>query len=450
VAGELAERNLVRAWQRGLGDFLRLADGRALSVVYRGRCLGGAGPDVRSALLAFADGQLLEGDVEFHQRASDWFGHHHHDDSHYRSVVLHVVMIDDAPAPRGPDGQPLPTLVVAPAHLAELAAIEDTAGAGACHRLARQVAPAALGTLLDGLGARRLAQRAARFEADLTRLSSEQLAQEALFDALGFSKNRSPFVRLAESIPIERIGALTGRRSLAEALVLVQAILFGAAGLLPSQRPTLAVDWEGDDVAEELEAIWALYRQDWEGQLLTAGDWTFGGVRPANYPTRRIATAAHLLVRYRGVGLDRGLVDPLRARAAVPATSDLERLFLVDDPSGYWATHSDFGRPLPGGVAALLGRDRARDALVNVALPLALALAAQTDDRALADAAWAVYRGFPRPSAYQATQRLAADLGLSDRLITTARRQQGLLHLVRNHCESAACLECPLRSPSSG
>jgi hypothetical protein len=460
VAGELAERNLVRAWQRGLGDFLRLADGRALSVVYRGRCLGGAGPDVRSALLAFADGQLLEGDVEFHQRASDWFGHHHHDDAHYRSVVLHVVMVDDAPSPRGPDGHPLPTLVVAPAHLAELAAIEDTAGAGACHRLARQLAPVALGTLLDGLGDRRLAQRAARFEADLTRLSSGQLAQEALFDALGFSKNRSPFVRLAQSVPSERIGALIGRRPPEEALVLVQAILFGAAGLLPSQRPNLAVDWEGDDIAEELEAIWALYRQDWEGQLLTADDWTFGGVRPANYPTRRIATAAHLLVRYRGVGLDRGLVDPLRARAAAPdgsdqeclspTTSELERLFLVDDPDGYWASHSDFGRPLPGGVAALLGRDRARDALVNVALPLALAQAAQTDDRALADAAWAVYRSFPRPSPYQATQRLAADLGLSDRLVTTARRQQGLLHLVRNHCEGAGCLECPLLSPSPG
>ena len=106
------ERALVRAWQRGLNGPLKTVDGSPLAIVYRGRCLGGAGPDVRGALLAFADGTLQEGDVEFHLRSGDWRAHGHHRDTRYRSVILHVVAEVDGPGPTDPDGQPIPTLIV--------------------------------------------------------------------------------------------------------------------------------------------------------------------------------------------------------------------------------------------------------------------------------------------------------------------------------------------------
>ena len=74
----------------------------------------------------------------------------------------------------------------------------------------------------------------------------------------------------------------------------------------------------------------------------------------------------------------------------------------------------------------------------------ALAIAATIDARALADAAWATYRVFPRPAAYEATESLTAQLGLTSKHVGTARRQQGLLHLVRQHCEGGGCGGCPL------
>lgn len=437
---EIGERRLVRAWQSGLPGPLRTTDGRVLQVVYRGRCPGGAGPDARGALLAFGDGSLVEGDVEFHLLASDWYAHGHHQDAHYRGVVLHVVATADVPPPTSASGQPIPTLVVS---LSD-PAVADSAPAGpaACHRAARERGTGALAALLDDLGDRRLAQRAARFEADLTVLTPEQLTYEALFDALGFSRNRTAFVRLAQGMPIVLLNALLGRRPPADALDLAQAILFGVAGLLPSQREATHPDWETDLEIDSLEAIWDLYRHEWEGIHLDPADWVFGGVRPPNYPTRRIATAAHLIVRYRESGLARAFLAPLQ-RGQAP-NRELESLFLVDEPAGYWSTHGDFGRPLARGSAALLGRDRARDAVVNVVLPLALAVASSNGDRELADAAWAVFRSFPRPSSYQSTERLAAEIGAADDLVSTARRQQGLLFLLRNHCERAGCVTCPL------
>ncbi len=434
----------MRAWQSGLAEPLRTTDGRALHVVYRGRCPGGAGPDVRGALIAFGDGALVEGDVEFHLRASDWHAHGHHQDAHYRGVVLHVVQAVDVEPPAGADGDPIPTLVVSPP---DAIPIESPTGAEACHRQARRHGTEALGPLLDDLGDRRLTQRASRLEADLTRLTPDQVAYEATLDGLGFSRNRAAFARLAQEVPFDFLIALLGRRPPADALDLARAILFGVAGLLPSQREIRRPDWESDEEIDTLESAWNLYRREWEGTGLREADWVFGGVRAANYPTRRIVAAAHLIVRHRAAGLARAFLVPLR-RSDVSST-DLERLFLIEEADGYWSRHGDFGRPLGGGPAALLGRERARDEVINAVLPLALAVASENGDRRLADNAWAVYRSFPRPTSYQSTERLAADLGVADGLVRTARRQQGLLFLLRNHCERAACLSCPLAAPSA-
>src|SRR5262249_18121574 len=154
--------------------------------------------DVRGAILAFDRRDLVEGDVEFHLRASDWFDHGHKADLHYRGVVLHVVLVDDAAPPLDASGRPLPTLVLVDEDLSGLgdAGSALSPDATASPRAARERATATLSATLDSLGARRLTERAARFEAALTRLGAGQLAYEALFDALGFSRNRAPFTRL--------------------------------------------------------------------------------------------------------------------------------------------------------------------------------------------------------------------------------------------------------------
>src|SRR5262249_27596295 len=148
-----SERTLVRAWQRGLGGPRRTTDGRELSIVYRGRCPGGAGPDVRGAILAFDGRDLVEGDVEFHLRASDWFGHGHEADLHYRGVVLHVVLVDDAAPPLDASGLLLSTLVLVDEDLSGLGDVGAALSpdATACHRAARERGSGALSATLDSL-----------------------------------------------------------------------------------------------------------------------------------------------------------------------------------------------------------------------------------------------------------------------------------------------------------
>ena len=438
----VSERDLVIAWHHALVGPLFTTDGRRIDIIYRGQCPGGAGPDIRGALIAFNGGTLVEGAVEFHRRTSDWFSHHHHDDPLYQGVILHIVLEADVPGPRDALGEPIPTLVLSEPRSSNGDLAKSVAS---CHRLARQRPREEIEACLDQLGDRRLIEHAARIEADLSRLSVEQVAYQSLFDVLGFSRNRAAFVRLAETVPIAYLTATMGQRPPGEALDLVEAILLGVAGLLPSQRSDVRIDRANDATVDDLENVWELFRRDWDGLCLKRADWVFGGVRPMNYPTRRLAAAAQLLVRHRDSGLDQSFLAPLRRGDRLEV---LIKLFVVDDSSDYWSTHADFGHELPRGQAALLGRDRARDTVVNLVLPLALAVESRQADPRLVSAAWHVYHSISGAPTYQAARNLAVELGIADKRFQTARQQQGLLYLARYHCERGACFTCPLADQS--
>ena len=116
---------------------------------------------------------------------------------------------------------------------------------------------------------------------------------------------------------------------------------------------------------------------------------------------------------------------------------------------GYWANHSDFGRPLAGldkEEVALLGSSRAADMLVNILLPLSLAYADTHGKPHLRTKAQALYAACPKLAENKITKAMADEaFGPRKRSAAkTARHQQGLLHLYRLYCEARRCYECPI------
>ncbi len=108
------EAALAAAWAAAPPGTLRLADGRALRVVFPGVAGDGTGPDFRAAILE-VDGDLVRGDVELHLRHSGWFAHGHDRDPAYAGVALHVVAGDDLglPSTVHAAGRRIPLLVLA-------------------------------------------------------------------------------------------------------------------------------------------------------------------------------------------------------------------------------------------------------------------------------------------------------------------------------------------------
>ncbi|MHB0871245.1 MAG: DUF2851 family protein, partial [Chloroflexota bacterium] len=380
-----------------------------------------------------------------HVRSSDWWAHGHHRDPHYDGVILQVVIWDDASVPTvRQDGVHVPVVALS-SHLS--IPLEDLLNSPPpdpsppipCW--AGSPEDVALGALLDRCGGDRLAGKAARFEADLTCASPDQLLYRAIGVALGYSRNRLPFGRLADRLPLERLLVYRTQHS---ALPGLEALLLGVAGLLPSQRG-LPAD-PGDGYARELEVCWAADGPVWAAVPMEAVEWEFFRVRPANFPTRRVAALAGLAHRWPPQGLAEALADLVRCSGPRSLPRSLEAPLLLGAAHGYWAGRYDFALPLRR-ARDLIGRQRAAEIAVNVFLPFLIAWAAHRNDPELAGRVWEAYRLYPKRGDNELSRYVAAQItGLPrPRVARSACRQQGLLHLYRGWCEAKRCGECPVQ-----
>jgi hypothetical protein len=179
------------------------------------------------------------------------------------------------------------------------------------------------------------------------------------------------------------------------------------------------------------------------GKPMSGQEWHCFRVRPANHPRRRIAGAARLVARY----LDTGLVNGLTALAAADHPQDLAGALTVGSQ--------------PGTGPAYIGQDRARDLAVNVVLPLAHTLAVSQNDIGVTQlntisqaedhrvpvqnypqlrksydshrAHWCLdlYHRFGKLQENEVTAEMSEQLMDPSwgKVVVTARRQQGLIHL---------------------
>lgn len=285
------EAALAARWGAGVRGPLRLEDGRSLQVVFPGVPGGGAGPDFRGAILD-VEGDLLQGDVELHLRASGWRAHGHHRDPAYARVVLHVVAVNDtgAAATLHANGRSVAILVFP-----------------TCEPLPGFAPPCmhAAATGVDVVATlRRLAQRRLRAKAAaLVPLVAYRGAGEALWRALlvalGGPANAFAFRTIGERVglsPARELLAADGERALEDAL------LRSAQGLAPRRnglRPVAAPE-------RRLAQAAALARRLWPEPA--APEW------PA-----ALGTPATLPGPLRGGGLGAATATELAVNAVLPA-----------------------------------------------------------------------------------------------------------------------------------
>src|SRR5207253_6819091 len=138
------------------------------------------------------------------------------------------------------------------------------------------------------------------------------------------------------------------------------------------QRPAFEpLDYQSSQYAEETEAIWKAHARTLglTDKPIVEG-WTVNRVRPANSPPRRLAAAARLFSRL--LWEPGSMLGPFLSvpTSLSPVNIAKQWTSLLSVPGeGYWATHSDFGRPLSA-PTALIGNSRASDMAVNILLPL--------------------------------------------------------------------------------
>jgi len=447
---------------------LRTEDGRKLAVFFPGHWNESAGPDFRSAEFAFDDGNRVRADVEIHVSASDWRRHGHETDPAYAGVGLHVVLRNDLKtAEIEHEKGPIPQLVLQHQLSRDLSDILTTVDPdgyprigvgreGECCRSLRAFSRGArwLGRFLDIAGDERILVKAARFSALMDKATPDEVLYDALMEAMGYGSNRGGFRKLTRlaSLPfLRRFVPLDAEFS--ERRAWVEAILEGASGFLEGLAPASA-DEATRRHADDLNRRWRTVSDRLPGEPLGHSAWNLGRIRPANQPARRIAGMSVFVGRNISNGLCRAFLNALES---VPGGGDERRRcrrvieafeHVFDEPSGgYWAKRARFGPASFGRATRLIGRQRLTDMVVNVVIPLLLALSRERKTSGVEYQLHNIYCAL-KPRAENAVTRYMRFRIFGNpsagKIVNTLRRQQALLQIFHDFCESsdATCETC--------
>lgn len=394
------ESALAALWQRAhtLADALITQGGQRLCVIYPGRPSARAGPDFRDAVLQGDDGRTITGDIELHTSAPGWYAHGHHTDVNYNGVVLHVVF-----SPKGHGDTRMRSGMTAPIIALEAVAdrLEDASDAATPNIPALDALrdDADIAATLDAAGDARFLAKSHGFALEIAQVGADEALYRGIMDALGYASNRKPFRMLAERVPYATLARLRDE-PLSTRMPAIKALLLGASGLLRRV---------GD--AEDPAQLRRLYRRMPKGLIkpnrpLTEKDWKLFRVRPSNHPARRIIGMACILDGCLDDGIAETFAAALSQGGAKALTACMEH------------------RPY-------IGKGRARDMLINIALPFLHAHAVERGNAELSDAAQAAYASAPKMQENEITREMRRLCGIGREMKVSARRQQGMIGLYK-------------------
>ncbi len=461
---DIAEALIWHLWQERLprSGRLRLTDGRTLRLYHPGTLNPDSGPDFLRAVLSFGPGKRLQGDVEIHVRPADWRRHGHTRDPHYNNVVLHVVMWHDEKIPvvQKQNGQYIPTLVLSE-HLQhgldrirkQYRRRQETADRTGypCQGLVKRLSVESVHALLDQKGTDRFQHKAAAMSRRMTRVTPEQTLFEYAMRAAGYVKNAEACQALARRLPMAVIRSYVGTGG-GHRIVDLQALLFGVAGLLPSQRLVACADCRDDPYVKALEERWDAGRRSIPVRSMHEHDWLFFRLRPFNFPTVRLAGMSYFIAAGLQDGLDTHFVSPLNSGVDREPFALLRRVaHSLDEmtrplPGDYWLKHTVFGEPSRSARAALIGRDRQRSLVVDVLLPFLYALAERDRLKDRMRLVREMYAGYGRQASNSVIQSMTNllfhEAPEKKTTIDRAVLQQGLLQIDRETCRNKVCGQC--------
>ncbi len=419
------ENLLARIWkgqwvQKGA---LPTSDGRMVRVRSPGIENRDSGPDFLGAIIILDD-EILQGDVELHVKSGDWRAHGHHLDPHFNSVILQVVLWDDAKKPAQLEsGELAPTL---PLHdylngsMDELS-LRAITPLAPCRDIGSQYGEGRIGEILDRCGEERFYLKSAFFEVGLILDEPAQVLYHGVMGALGYTKNKKPFQELARRLPLRVLESIAAEQELGSRRLVLQALLLGGAGLLPSQCGERS-RFGGLKPPSELGAIWCSLNAE---NAMSYADWHLLRIHPRNFPSRRLLAAGHLFDRYLNRGLLEGVVKLVEGAKPGKGVTEIESGFLIPD---------------------LIGRGRAREITVNVVLPFSLAWAETDSQPKFSEHTLKLYRTYPRLGENRITRYLGKLFwgAGKPKVVSSALRQQGLIHLYQTFCQEQRCGVCPV------
>jgi hypothetical protein len=247
---------------------------------------------------------------------------------------------------------------------------------------------------------------------DATHNNWNEAFYQLLFRTFGFGVNALPFEMLAKATPMAAVGKHR------DSLLQIEALLFGQAGMLTGEAK--------DDYQRALQKEYTFFRTKFSLQPLEAHLWKFSRLRPANFPTVRVAQLAMLLHR---------AADSIDRILAFRTADDLYALFDVQ-ASAYWDTHFTFGKISPQ-KSKTVGMASVQQMITNLIVPYLFAYGRRQANDGLCEKAIDLLEALPPEKNHIINGWAQIDMKPDN-----AFYAQALIQLKTDYCNNRQCLRC--------
>lgn len=396
---------------------LQTADGLPINIINPGFLNKDAGPDFSQAKVIIGEIEW-NGSIEIHVKASDWQLHKHQQDKAYDNVILHVVWEANQDVFRT-DNTKIPVLELASRVKIDLLKkynelVSNTTNSLPCESQFTAVKRISKYLMLDSLAMERLESKSKVVNETLAATTNdwEQTAYRLLMKSVGLKANAEIFELLATYLPFRLLQKHN------DSLFQLECLLFGVAGFLDGTE----CEYQRK-LKEEFEFLSHKYGLE---RRIEQSQWKFMRLRPAAFPTVRLAQLASLFNSLHSI------FDSFTQFEQ----ADQFRKKLKTQPSEYWQSHYNFNK-LSKTETRGFGDATIDLIIINAVVPLLVAYGKQVDNQSYIDKAVLLLEN-TKPESNSITNRFK-EVNLRAK---SALDSQGMIQWFNEYCNKRRCLEC--------
>lgn len=420
------EQLLHYVWKHELFPLTELSttQGRRVEVIDPGLHNSNAGPDFFNAKVKI-NGMLWVGNIEIHDKASDWVLHGHDKDERYDNVILHVCGCVDAEVMNS-KGEYLTQMVLSVPdsvinNYKELLSVDQYPP---CYQIIPSLARLTVHAWMSALQTERLSQKTEAIEERVKRCNGDW--ENAYFVTLarnfGFGINGDAFEEWALHIPLH---AVDHHR---DDLFQIEAIFMGQAGLL--ELDTIPERYQKDALNDgyfaKLMKEYQYLAHKFGLKPMDYKLWRFLRLRPQNFPHIRISQLAYLYHQRRA---------SLSQLLETYSVKDAKEV-LATAVTPYWETHYTFGS-----TSVRNDKNLSPFSLnllcINTVVPILFAYGRHRGEEKYCDRAFDFLEQLKPENNH--IIRLWQQCGL---VVENAGDSQALIQLKKEYCDKKECLRC--------
>lgn len=396
---------------------LRCTNGELLSIIYPGVHNNNQGPDFVDAKIKINE-TVWAGNVEIHIHSSDWKRHNHSADKNYSNIILHVVWNHDVEIKDANENN-LPTLElqnrVSKLLLERYRQLMENSSFIPCEKLGLNVSSLGLTSWKQRLVAERLLMKSDIIFKILqqTNFHWEESFWWLISANFGLKINTEVFKKIAQSLPL----VLLAKHK--NSIIQLEALLFGQAGLLENNFE--------EKYPAMLKKEYEFYRKKYQLNPVDVG-LHFLRMRPANFPTLRLAQLAMLIHN------SEHLFSKIKE---TESAKELKNRFELE-ANDYWHYHYIFDEESDFKIKRL-GRQMIENILINTVVPIVFCYGLHHNDELYKEKAIKWLEEIP-PEINHITKGFEK-LGYSNK---SAFDSQALIQLKNHYCDNKFCLECAI------